>query len=385
MINLEVDGNKLSNFVDISVTRSLDSFVGTFRFSATSVPNQQDDFPIRPGNKVEITADDNLIMTGFVESISVSYNSKSHIINIQGRDITGDVLDSTFGGEGLNFGNSAISLKKITEIVLESSNFRGFFGFGIFGGIDVIVNTDIDDFDIGDVVDAKTGQTLYSYLEQYSRKRQVLMTTDEEGNIVYERSSGDKLDVDLLNLVNNDTNNILSATASLKTNELFNQYVCRSQGNLLTGNKTGKQSEDEVVAAVSDGVEDDAVRDTRIFNFTAENASSTEQCTNRAEWQKTINRAKAFKYTCVVQGHSHNDDEVWRLNRLVNIEDVFVDINDRFLINAITWNQSLTGGSTTTLEFVQKNAYLLPTDDKQRLTSDGFFGFFERDRIFGIF
>src|SRR6056297_2660353 len=96
-ITLEVNGIRYGNFTSINVYKSIETISGTFNFSATS-----DDvivFPIQAGATCKVLVDNTAIITGFVENISVNYDSQSHNLQISGRDKTCDIIDSSVIGK----------------------------------------------------------------------------------------------------------------------------------------------------------------------------------------------------------------------------------------------------------------------------------------------
>ena len=47
----------------------------------------------------------------------------------------------------------------------------------------------------------------------------------------------------------------------------------------------------------------------------------------------------------------------WELNKIIEVEDDFADINEQLLVNSIRWKESIGSGSTTILGLVRKDAY----------------------------
>ncbi|MEK0324574.1 MAG: hypothetical protein QQN63_02625, partial [Nitrosopumilus sp.] len=69
-------------------------------------------------------------------------------------------------------------------------------------------------------------------------------------------------------------------------------------------------------------------------------------------------RARSITATITLPGNSANN-ELWIPNRLVDINDVFLNINSEMLIKSVTYSQSLSGGSTTKLDLITPDAYTL--------------------------
>ena len=358
MIQLEIGnsnpfatGRPYENFLDISVQIALDSLVGEFQFEATSTPVQQEDFPIKAGQACRILINNVAVIVGFVEVISVSHDALEHSITIQGRDKTADVVDSTLGGE---FGKNqqTISLVQFTKEVLAKAG---------IDGIDVATTVDnMKSFGVGEILDAETGDSVFSYLEQYARKRQVLLTTDSNGNILYQQASGiADSGTQLISLPNNGSNNILSAFVTNDISKLYHQYFVRSQSNLGAANLPGIPDAEQSTSEQGIAAFDSIIRSSRILNMIADTSSSSGDCTERALWQRNISRAQAFQYNAIVQGHTTPDGMPWKLNRLINIRDTYCDVDGDLLLNSIEWKFSNKSGSITSLGFVPKDSYTL--------------------------
>ncbi len=83
MIKLRVNGETYVDFVAVNVNTSIDQCVSTFAFSATVTPTVK--YPFSVGEKVEVIADENKIITGYIDSVTTDYDAGSHNITLAGR------------------------------------------------------------------------------------------------------------------------------------------------------------------------------------------------------------------------------------------------------------------------------------------------------------
>lgn len=345
MIKLEVNGVRYIGFTEITVSKSLDAVSGEFSFSATTKDNIP--FPIKVQDKCKIYIDDKLIMSGFVNSVDVSYDASSHSISIRGRDKTADIIDSTLNGKA-EF-KAGVTLKAVAEKVISDLNITD---------IEVIENVVIKKFLKNEIISDKVGQPAFEFIESYCRKRQVIATTDENGNLVFTRAGTEKVPIVLINTVAGE-NNILSASVSWDESNRFNKYVCISQSNNAADpdtNETPKEQTDKQLPAIFDT----KIRDTRIFHFLPENDLTLQETAERSTWEANIRRARSFTYSVIVQGHLIKPGgDIWRPNKLVSVLDEFSDVNATLLINTVEYNLSVDSGETTILGMVTKDAYTL--------------------------
>ncbi len=352
MLELVVNGVSYTDFTDIELGVSLTTLSGAFSFKAVAGGKSviTNAFPIKQGDSCTVLVDGVTKLTGFVEIINVAYSSQEHSISIQGRDKTGDVIDATVGAN-FNF-DSGITLERVISQSLETAGITG---------IEVINNAGtIRPFEAGELVQGSVGDSLQEFFELYARKRQVLLTTDGLGNIVLARAEAILIqNTTLLNELGGVKNNIKAANVTYNDSERYNTYVIHSQGNPSALNIGGLQGSDQLEAALSTAT-DATIRTSRTLNMLAENSSSNEECTERAIWQSNIDRVRSFTYEVTLAGHSIEQlGTDWILNRLIPVIDDFADVDATLLINDIVWRYSVTGGSTTALGLVEKDAYLV--------------------------
>lgn len=357
MIFLEVNGVEYTGFTEISVIRSVGSLSGSFTFSTTSKPDQP--LPIEGGESCRVLIKDIPTIDGFIEDVSVSYNSKDeHIINISGRDKVADVIDSSTLIKELK---GTLSLQTLIRRVLNVNGLQN---------IQVINNVSgLKPFSSGDIQSAEIGETVFEYIERYSKKRQVLLTGDGEGNIVITRSGVTKAQTSLLNVINGVENNILSGNASYSISQLFNKYIVRSQLNPIA--LTGDAPNSDIVNQSGQAI-DSNIRTTRTLELNPDQSGSSNDSKQLATWTKNIRQAQSFNYTAIVQGY-HQDEQqtrLWVPNEIVSIKDDFAGmkktLDAQMLTDTVNYRLTKEGGSTTVITCVNKNAYTLQAEKDER-------------------
>jgi len=350
MISLEVNGERFNNFTEIETTISMDNVSGSFRFiAATDTPAT---FPISVGDACKVIVDDQTVLTGYIDAMDGSYDTETHVINIEGRSKTADLIDSSLEN-AVDFLPPS-TIQSITEQVIADAD---------IDDIEVVVDVALDAFGDGEIESFAPGEAIFEVLEKLARKRQVLITTDKDGNIVYTRGSGGYSNAELIN--NPDRKgNIKSATFRKDNSKRFNKYFIQAQQNVSGLQFLATTTAAEVVDQKSQVAIDDDIRDTRKIVVNAESASDKNQTTQRAIWEANIRRSRSISYRAVVQGHSH-DSGIWETNKLINVDDVFAGINDQLLINSISFRYNLTEGSTTTITCVVQDAYTLQASEQQ--------------------
>jgi len=356
MITIEVEGVRYTHFKEISISSFLDSFADEFNITATA--DELTNFPIKQRAKCRALINDIPIVTGFIETIEISYDAGSHDIRITGSDKTVDVTDGTCG-DGIVF-EGEITFKSFIELVLKKSDITG---------IKVINEVaDIKTLKEGEAQAGEVGETIFAFIERIARKLQVILTSDGNGDIVITRSSTQSVSgFQLINRLDNPTNTILSASRTLNDKGRFNRYIAKSQTsstNLFSDPQPSSQTVNK-----EGGATDSEIRPTRILRFEAESATETEGVSDRATWEANIRRIRSESYEVVVAGHTiPGTDTPIPVNRLIKVDDIFADISAVMLINRVTYNLS-EGASNTTIGLVTKDAYTVqaqePIKDKR--------------------
>lgn len=345
---LEVNGARYSNFESASVSLQLDAIADSFSFTAISTKNQA--LPFKLNDACVITVDGEKVLTGFIESISVDYDSGSHSIALAGRSKTADIVDSMINSLEIR---PPVTLKAVIEKVIAH----------IGATISVVdsVGT-LEAFNVAeDLLSPEVGQNAFEFIEKLARKRQVLLTCNGLGSVVITRSGTERAPTGIQNVIGGGTNNIESASVSYDSTDRFGRYVSKSQLNLAALNAAGITDAAEIVSQKSPVIIDNQIRQSRQLVIQAESASSDQQNKKRIEWEANIRKTRSTVYSTTMSAFGFNG-KLWKPNQLVSVRDDFAGINAQMLVNNVTFSQSASG-SDAVLAFVNKDAYTLKLNE----------------------
>ena len=224
MITMQIAGIHYTEFQSCSVEKTLDNLCGSFNFTAITSPDHI--FPFRLGDECKIYAEGELILTGFIEIMDGQGSAGQQTLTISGRDKTCDVVDSTIG-KNIEY-HAGISLVEVIKQTLSKQGITG---------IDVINNVKgLDNFTTGEIVTSQKSQSVFDFIESYARKRQVLLTSTPEGNILITRAAT-QLETDVLVAREyfdiNGRNNVLSTSWNLDATNRFNTYIFRDRKSVV--------------------------------------------------------------------------------------------------------------------------------------------------------
>jgi prophage tail gpP-like protein len=345
-MKLEVNGVAYENFTGAAAELRLDALSNTFSFEAASVEGAP--LPFKGGEACRVLVDDEPVLTGSIELVTVDYDSTTHSIAMSGRDKTGDLLDSNISN--LSDLRAPISLKAAVEKVIAHL------------GADLTVVDEATPALFNDAEDLgapEPGENAFTFVEALARKRQVLLTSNSAGNVVITQSTPVDSGAVLQNIIGATDNNILTGSVSYDRTGRFNIYRFAAALNPVTLLSAGVTDLAELVDQ-SDGVTDAAIRQGRQLVLLSESPSSKTQNSKRATWEANIRRARGRVYSVTVLGYRHGGftGPLWNINELVTVQDDFAGIDAQMLVNTVAFNFD-ESGRTTTLSLVEKDAYTL--------------------------
>lgn len=346
---LEVNGKRYEGFTDINVSRSIENLSGQFSFSTTVKENSelviQNDLKVQ--DEVRVYIDDNLVLTGYIEQLNISYSGSDHSISVSGRDKTGDLIDSS--AKPIKYIQTNF-IKLVKAILSDNgySNIKVINNIGTLPILNVGSSSNSSNLEDGDSAKVDTSASVASFLDNYAKKIQVLLISDKDGNINVTNEGSELSKGSLISTV--DQSNILSANINVSSIDRFRYIEIHSQGD--------NSSFTETAAIQTAVVTDNDIRNPRRKLISVNTASQASTLEKIGKWNVNIRRAKGLRYNCTVQGYYSSDDtdSIWLPNTLVEIRDDRCQINGQFLIQGVTYRRSLQG-SFTDLSIVQRGAF----------------------------
>ena len=347
--NLEIDinGQRFTGFTYASVARSMDALSGTFFFS-TTIKEDADgliDNGLKMDDKVEIFIDDQKVMTGYIEELSIDAGVNNHELSFGGRDITSDIIDSSMPSfSELSFKNFKILIEK----VLNKADID-------VKVISSLAKQDLDtlNFDAfgGDGKAPDLNMTIFDFFDHFAKQKQVLLLTNENGDLVITREESKVSPGALTCKKNNNNNNIISANVNINTYERFSKVNISSQDtnavdkNLI--NQQGFATDSQIRKS----------KQQRIFY--PNKTTDPNALQNMSQWHVNIYKAKGTSYSTVTQGYYAQpvSELLWEINTLVDVEDDLTNVKGQYLIEGFSFTKDADSGSITRLNIVNKGSY----------------------------
>lgn len=356
-ITLAINGQQYEDFLSCSVSKSLVELCGGFAFKITDRKN--DGIPFEVNDIVEVFIDGQKVITGYIMEKDGEVEKSSDVISISGKDKTIDFVQDDLSSN-ISFGDSDNSLETQylqglkTQPVLK----------GNFGLIDVVkkalvnINLNVnvylqgglvlDNFTQEENIVGKVGDKAFTFCEKFARKRNVVLTTDLNSDILIQKSTQVYKGEVLQLIIGNETNNVLSSSFKQSSNNKFYKYTGRSSENLSLGS-FGSNSTNKVVI-----IYNNQIRNSRQKEIVMD-ANSSSTIRKRLIWQKNFDLNDDI-YSCKVNGFRSNIGSLWYINMLVEVNDEKWGIKKRMLIKSCSWEFS-NGGTFTNMVLVDPIAF----------------------------
>jgi len=333
MLTIFINGIQYLGFIDFRCYRSIKDFCGAFSFITSTEYSK--DFPIKKGDRVVIKANNTKIFTGYVEKITPSTDATKNEVEIEGRSITCDLVDSTLTGTLNNTRN--IDLKVLIERVLKE-----------IGATDIKVISKVGILKVASFDDDNIAENCFSYLEKIAKKMNVLLTTNADGNIEIVRAGKNKLPNILLSQVGNIESNILNINYEDNDANRFYKYVVISEEE---DEYTGQKTKNIGISF------DTQIRKSRQLVILTDNVLNKKECKARGDWENNYRKAMSFNYTCELAGFTYNGKDIFEVNDIINLQDFNNNIKSDVLIESIEYIVSDKAYIKLTLK--DSNAYTL--------------------------
>ena len=346
-LQIDINGQRFTGFTYASVQRSMDALCGTFFFS-TTIKEDADgliDNGLKMDDKVEIFIDDQKVMTGYIEELSIDAGVNNHELSFGGRDITSDIIDSSMPTfNELNFKNFKILIEKVlNEAKID---------------VKVINNLTKQDLDTlsfvafgGDGKAPDLNMTIFDFFDHFAKQKQVLLLTNEDGDLVITREESNISPGSLTCNKNDNNNNIISASVNINTYERFSKVNISAQDsnavdkNLI--NQEGFATDSQIRKS----------KQQRIFY--PNKTTDPNALQNMSQWHVNMYKAKGTRYSTVTQGYYAQpvSEILWKINTLVDVEDDLTKVKGQYLIEGFSFTKDVDSGSITRLNIVNKGSY----------------------------
>jgi prophage tail gpP-like protein len=326
-------GRTIDSWGGLQIIRAVDAGADAFAFSLPFEPtleNKNTFVAYRP-SRVEIKIDDQLVITGRIESITASYDASNKTIEIQGRSLSGSLMDWSAGppfewANGTTFNEIARSIAKSVD--------------GKFGPAEGISVTAVPNVQIPIASIENPGQTVYDFLTSIASSQGLWAIPQPQGSLVYRRLSSTRSPVA----------DLQEGQAPLVSINTVHDVTKRFYEYFVIQDADGNFSE---AVEIDQGV-DNRIRGRRIIQPSIESWDLQEA----ARHAKASGLIDSYQASATLTGWAHNG-RVWQAGDIIRIyaPSAMIYNPSRFIIRRAVLQLDENGGEVTNLELALPELY----------------------------
>jgi len=353
-VNVFINGVSYQPWQSLSISRDLDSPIGTFTMEFVDKWRQAgDEWPLKPGAavSVKIGTRKQPVITGYIDKIDASISKDDRSVTITGRDLTSDLVDCSY----------------IEENEIESTTFLALANklASFFGLTATYENPALASSDKPFKFRYQQGDTMMEILAKEGKPKGFNLKTDGEGNLViFNRNNSFQLPTSPVAL--EQDGNILTASIEIDHSERFSTYIVK-----------GQASNDDLgwglIKNQAKGVADDTgIGRTRAKIILSDAEVDNVSVQTQAEQEADIRKRQSNKVSITVQGWTKGAlGELWEVGDLVPVNAGFIGVsNATMLIKSVSFEKSVDSGTLTTLGLVTPDSFRVEKTKSKDINDD---------------
>lgn len=333
-----INGSIYSGWKEVEILKDIEAISGTYKISM-SVPEI---YTLNPGQVATLKIAGLRVIEGYIDKVRYSIDPSNQVIEVIGRDYTGDLVDSsavTSVSEYLN-----ISYKRLCQTLLSPF------------GISFRSETTKADSKIEKV--SFQQETVFEVLEREARKLGLLIYPDLNGSLVIAEVSSRPLNTRLTL-----PGNLIGASTGVDYSNRFSEYLVKGQ-QASKSILTVKQSNQVSAKATDKNIERH-----RPLIVLSESTVNLAEAQKRVQWEASVRASRSEILTVKVPGWTDKDAALWEVNRLVSTRIDPVNFNSDMLIKSVSFRYNETEGQTTELTLVDPEIYIPKPVIEKKATS----------------
>lgn len=323
-VRIKCNGREFRGFNSVNMTRSLDQIAATY---AASVFRDASDssaqiVPIFPDDSVEILVDDELVISGYNESVATSMNGGSFACTVSGKESTVDLVKCPCT-------ELVYSNKRADEIVRRICADLGIL-FALPSNVDV--GAPFKSFAV------QPSTKAFDAIRQVCKERRLFPISSGTGRVTLNGSSYGVAETSLEQGVN-----VVSFASNFSNAERYSKY------RVISANDPSGRTQAEAI--------DDQVDRSREWVLMDTQYASRESCEARAKWEAHHRQARANALNVTVNGWRQSPNgSLWTPGVLVNVNIPAIGCDCQKLVNKVNYTYG-NNGVNATLELVSPELY----------------------------
>jgi prophage tail gpP-like protein len=338
IVTLSIGGHDYAGWKSVSIGAGLERQARDFNLAITWRWPGGGDVPVRiqQGELAEVRIGQDLILTGYVFTTPIRYDSASITLTITGRSRTADLVDcAAVNKPGQWKGQSVQSI--IAAIAAE---------YSISVVNEAAVGVGLEDHTI------EPGETAFESIDRLLTPSRLFSTDDARGRLVIASPGSAGRAVDTLEL----GKNILTGDTNLDFSNVFSEYITKGQ----------RSGDDDLfgepATEVSASVKDERITRRRVKLIKQSGQLTPTIARDRVVWERANAVAKALAVNYTIQGWRQSNGQLWRHNMIVRLIDPLIGFDRDMLISEISYELS-DQGTTAKISVAPPEAFLPEPND----------------------
>jgi len=316
---IRINGADYVGWEGLTASRSVEDSVSTCSFtSPLRWPNDPNPVRVRPGDSVELYDDNDKMLTGYADAITIDSEPDGDTVAIDARSRTADLADCSCVTEPFAWKQKVmLSISRLLALPYDISVLDETGG--------TYVSTRPIDFKVD------IGETVFEAIERMARDAAVIVTDNGNGDIVFTKGVLDNLP-DLPTLEYGV--NVKSASGTFRHDERFSDYRVYGQRQGSNADFGGNVSSQRVI------VTDPEVSRNRVLSMQSTQRANLDQLKSLATWEAITRAGRSVALTYTVVGWRRPDGALWAPGQLALVKDRVRAVDSVMLVTTVTWQQS---------------------------------------------
>jgi len=325
VVTITAGGGRWTAFEEFHVNAAFNKAARSFSIEvAAELGGSATNAVFAVGTEVTISANGDLLLTGYVDCREPSFAAKKAIISVSGRSKSADLIDSSGEHETGQFEN-----KDPLEIGQEiSSNYAPKW----------VTDQQLEKIEQYQLT---PGETCFRCVEKLARQQGMTITGTPDGNAKITKGAQGRNGALIEGVI------ILAGTAHHNGSNRHSKIVVRGQRPFGHGDDNLEIEAQE---------QDSAVQRNRTIIIIQDEDTTKDRAKKRAKNRKNRAAGNALKASISVQGFHDDGGKLWTPGALTWTQSAFLDIAQDMLIESVDYRQN-DGGSIAVLNLVDPRAY----------------------------
>jgi prophage tail gpP-like protein len=328
IVTLAAGAGRWTAFESVSVRAALDEAARSFRVEAAlELGGAGTAWAFKAGTKVTVAAGGDPLAVGYVDKYEPSLDAETCRVVISGRSLSQDMIDSSAVHATGRFKD-----KTLADVAKALDP----------AGLGIVTDESLATIPL---VQVTPGETVFRVIERLARSQELTLTGEADGRTrVLNAGKGRK----------RHAGGLVQGRTILRGDAVHDWSRRHSKVHVRGQRAFGHGTDALEIEAIAN---DSAVDRKRPLVIVVEEDTDKDRAKKRAKGRRDRAAGRSLTASVTVQGFRDEGGTLWEPGRLVWVESDVLQVQQDMLIEAATFEQNASRGTTTRLELVDPRAY----------------------------